>query len=839
MNIESFLDYNQILKVIFEIVGERVDYDFICSTEDGHLSQSIIENLKSISSLNETENPDICRLSISDTIFININKHTGEIENINNLTAFETRLLAQGKEKDVPFNRENISDFSPKTDLHTHFAGALTADTMVKVGIAHDIGYPVDKLEQMGIDVSEYSIDGENKIQLSSLSENDIGILKKHLIISPVTQETFNTMEEIYAYRGPFTKNREMFPDFLRELANDYKRNGVDYAELSFSSLTEGWKPEEYMQMLEDNLPQIEQETGVKIRFLAGLWRHSDEPYNQDIIDTLVTVAKSPYIVGCDYMGHESNQSLDFKGQLQRLADYAMENDPDFAIRIHAGENPIYKTNMYDALKIIYDQHARKQQEENARAETEGRNPSIIPMPQVRIGHGLYGLDITEDGNWNKVEQDGVIKLIKEMGAIVEFNMSSNLALNNINDISTIPIKRYVDAGVDVVLGTDGHGLYSTFGKQEALLASAAGLEVKDFEHLIHTEQKVLNRAKRREQTHPRITDIKGLYDSVIHTGENGEKHYTPEVDRRIREEKQARVDALLQRIEKTGAVIDTEEIETITSGKIPIVLTGASKNAWPNILPKDQEYIRLTMQVLANILDPDKAFIVTGGTNFGVEKEMHEAGHRRNAKSDKDLIVLGTLTTEANLDKEKVEPDTITHAVVLKTGGAFTKNWMDLPYTQIQYATERDGHILAVGGGSVVSDYIQVAHNIGVKNLHLMDGPYGASTDKSKSLKGNGYSFNTISELIQRLYERTPEMFGKDFSLENIEQYIEQAQMDIHTQEIADNPANFGLGAIDQIDQSVSYQERANGQQKLKQELQKTKEEIDKSEVSHDDDGI
>ncbi len=827
MRVEAFLDYNKILKVIFELSKERIDYDFICSTEDGHLSQSIIENLKNISSLSETENPDICRLSINDTIFININKNTGEIESVNNLTAFETRLLAQGKEKHVPFSREDMTDFSPKTDLHTHFAGALTPDSMIRVGIEHDIGYPADKLKEMGVDVSHYSIDKENKIKLASLSEGDIKNLKQHLIISPVTQETFNTMEEIYAYRGPFTKNREMFPDFLRELANDYKKNGVNYAELSFSSLTEGWKPEEYMQMLEDNLPQIEQETGVKLRFLAGLWRHSDEPYNQDIIDTLVTVAKSPYIVGCDYMGHESNQSLDFKEQLERLADYAMENDPNFAIRVHAGENPIYKTNMYDALKIVYDQHAKRQQEENERAQKEGRTPNKIVMPQVRIGHGLYGLDIKEDGNYKPVEQDGVIKLIKEMGAIVEFNMSSNLALNNINDISTIPIKRYVDAGVDVVLGTDGHGLYSTFGKQEALLATAAGLEKEDFEKLVQTEKKVLDRARQREQTHPRISNVKELYDSVIHTGENGGKHYTPEVDRKIKEEKQARVDALLQKIEKTGAETNPEKIEEITKGKTPIVLTGASKKAWPNILPKDQEYIRLAMQVLANTLDPDKAFVVTGGTNFGVEKEMHEAGHRRNEKSDKDLVVLGTLTMEANLDKDKVEPNTITHAIVLKTGGNFTKNWMDLPYTQIRYATERDGHIVAVGGGSVVSDYIQVAHNSGVKNLHLMDGPYGASTDKSKSLNGNGYSFKTIEELIQRLYERTPEMFGKDFSIENIEQYINQAKLDITPIGKENNPANFGLGAMHEIHEGLTAADREKGAKKLGEAINEKSKEV------------
>ena len=248
--------------------------------------------------------------------------------------------------------------------------------------------------------------------------------------------------------------------------------------------------------------------------------------------------------------------------------------------------------------------------------------------------------------------------------------------------------------------------------------------------------------------------------------------------------------------------------------------------------MPKDQEYIRLTMQVLADTLDPDKAFIVTGGTNFGVEKEMHEAGHRRNEKSDNDLVVLGTLTAEANLDKDKVEPDTITHAIVLKTGDNFTKNWMDLPYTQIRYATERDGHIIAVGGGSVVSDYIQVAHNNGVKNLHLMNGPYGASTDKSKSLKGNEYSFDTIEELIQRLYERTPEMFGKDFSLEDIGQYIEQARLEITPQEDR-NPANYGLGALDEIFQDVSVEEREKGTKQLQHAIAEAEKGKEVSEVS------
>lgn len=814
MNVESFLDYNQVLKVIFEITGERVDYDFICSTKDERLSNSIIENLKSISSIEETDNPEICRLSINDTIFINLNKITGEIESVNQLTSFETRLLAQSKTSSVPFSREQASDFTPKTDLHTHFAGALTPETLIEVGKNHNIGYPTWILTKMGIDISQYDVDKNGNVLINSISEKDMETIKEHLMISPITQETFNKMEEVYAFRGPFTKNKELFPDYLRALAEDYKRTGVEYAELSFSAfLTD----KEYMQMLEDNLPQIEEETGVKLRFLAGLWRHSDQEWNLDDTDRLMRIAKSPYIVGVDVMGHETNSTDTFMEELQMLARYSMREDPNFAIRVHAGENPMFMDNVKRALEIVYDEH-------KAMEEETGKKQ---PMPVVRIGHGLYGVD------------DKVLDMAEEMKAIIEFNMSSNLALNNINSITEIPIKKYVDRGIDVVLGTDGHGMYSTFGGQEALLATAAGLEPSDFKKIKATEQRVIQRAIERETTHPRIADVPQLYRDMEYSTPNGEHRYTKEVEEKYRQEKQSASKRLGEKIDYTSAITDEEQIEEDTKGKIPVMLTGASKSNWPNILPEDQEYIKLTMQVLANTLNAETTYVVTGGTNFGVEKTMHEAIHRRNEREETPLVLLGTLTMEAAAEGDKgVEPDTITHATILELDGRKASNWMELPDTQLEYVRERNGYMIAVGGGGVVNDMIQRAHNLGV-DMHLMKGPYGASTNKSKSLAGNDYSFETIQELLQRLYERNPNLFSKDFSLEDVETYIEQAKHDLAQQEITDNSANFGLGAIDQIDQSVSYQDRAKGQEKLKQELQQAKEEIDKSEVSHNDIGI
>lgn len=760
---EFYLDYSNNLRVEFTITETGIQCSLFCESDNKRLSETIVKNLKAISSIEYITNGDIYRYKINDNIFVDISRTTGEIKYRNKLTSFETRMLAQGKNSIVPFSRKEEITL-PKTDLHTHFAGAINVDSLVNVGLEHNIAYPTKYLKAIGVNIDLYNHENTDFINLRQLSETDLNTLKKHLKLPTITQETFNKMEEIYALRGPFTKNKGLFPDYLKCLANDYKKMGIEYAELSFSAFM---TDPDYMQMLEDNLPIIEKETGVKIRFLAGLWRHSDKEWNLDEIDRIKAIARSPYIVGCDFMGHETNASLDFEEELKELARYVMLYDPNFVIRVHAGENPMFKTNVYDALKVIYDEHARLEQE----------NQKSYLMPQVRIGHGLYGLDITSDGKWNDLEPNAVLKLAKEMGAIIEFNMSSNLALNNINSISDVPIKRYVDAGIRIVLGTDGHGLYSTSNMQESVLALSAGLSAADFKTIIETENYIIQKANERELSHPNIHDVPVLYHSIEYSTNDSKPRYTEEVAEKYRLQNAELSRVLNEQLTQVGAIVDDEIINNETHGKIPIMITGASKANWPNISLEDQQYIQLTMQVLANVLNPQTTFIMTGGTNFGVEKTMHEAVNRRNKFSDIPIVLLGTLTLEAVRNGAvEIEPNTITHATILEIDGHKANNWMDLPDTQLKYVQEHDGQMIAIGGGSVVNDMIQRAHNLGV-NMHLMNGPYGASTNKSKSMAGNDYSFKNIEELLRRLYNQNPNYFSKDFSLEKIEQYIHIAQ--------------------------------------------------------------
>lgn len=758
-----YLDYSRILRVEYIITESGLNCKFYCDAENKRLASAVLKNLQQISSIKYIPEEDVFRYEINNNAIVDISRKTNEIKYKSKLLGFESRCLAQGKNREVPFERKEKIVFT-KTDLHTHFAGALSVDSLIEVGLKHNITYPIRLLKSIGINVDSYNHDNSDSIYLSQLSEEDMDKLKSNLKLPIITQETFNKMEEIYSLRGPFTKNKELFPEYLRCLANDYKKMGIKYAELSFSAFM---TDPDYMQMLEDNLPTIEKETGVKIRFLAGLWRHSDKEWNLDEVDRIKTIAQSPYIVGCDFMGHETNASLDFEEELKGLARYAMMYDSNFVIRVHAGENPMFKTNVYDALKVIYDEHKKLEEETQQK----------FPMPQVRIGHGLYGLDITSDGKWNNLEPDAVLKLAKEMGAIIEFNMSSNLALNNINFISEIPIKRYIDAGVKIVLGTDGHGLYSTTNVQEAILAIAAGLSHEDLEKILETEEIIIQKAIERELSHPNIKDIQSLYNLIVFSTNDSGPRYTREVSEKYRLRDIEFSRKLNEQLQQIGAIVDEELIRNETEEKTPIMITGASKSNWPNISPEDQYHIQLTMQVLANVLNPKTSFIITGGTNFGVEKAMHEAVNRRNRYGSDPIVCLGTLTMEAVRNGAvEIEPNTITHATVLEVDGRKARNWMDLPDTQLKYVQEHDGQMIAIGGGGVVNDMIQRAHNFGV-NMHLMDGPYGASTNKSRAMAGNDYSFKTIEELLRRLYNQNPNFFYKDFSLDNVAEYIHIAE--------------------------------------------------------------
>lgn len=156
-------------------------------------------------------------------------------------------------------------------------------------------------------------------------------------------------------------ENRKEFQNItLRQdkflwIAREYQKQGIYYTEIADSDLVKSNGPA--IQLIEEVhqiMPSIEKETGVKIRFLAAIRRvplfiikdqKTDSNYLRENLDVIKTIAKSPYVVGSDFIGEEINDILELKPVIKELVEYVGEQDKHFTIRIHAGEN--------DSLEIM------------------------------------------------------------------------------------------------------------------------------------------------------------------------------------------------------------------------------------------------------------------------------------------------------------------------------------------------------------------------------------------------------------------------------------------------------------------------------------------------------
>ncbi|HLD99856.1 MAG TPA: hypothetical protein VJB59_06330 [Bdellovibrionota bacterium] len=337
-------------------------------------------------------------------------------------------------------------------DLHTHLTGAIRSEELLEIAEKVRVAYPVKHLEKLGLNYRKdavFKLHGEKVIPFSKENisfstfhdgpDYHYSSIYNGLDIYPNSTVPFEQMSKLYEIRSPILKDIRTFPLVLESIAKDYAKNGVKYAELSFYTIVNP----EWLEIANHILPELEQKYGVKLRFLVGMWRHSTPEINKQLInETKNAMTKSPYVVGVDFMGHETNATADFKDALTEIAGMKKQF-PNMAIRVHAGENANHLNNIRDAIKL----------------------------GATRIGHGIYGVT------------DEVIDLAKKNNVIVEFNFNSNLALKNVEGTKELKaaVDRYMKAGVRVTFGTDGHGLYHTSPRSEEAVAKSLGLSQQQF----------------------------------------------------------------------------------------------------------------------------------------------------------------------------------------------------------------------------------------------------------------------------------------------------------------------------------------------------------------------
>ena len=232
---------------------------------------------------------------------------------------------------------------------------------------------------------------------------------------------------------SPEYKGLSLFQNKLLWIARCAKKRGVSYLEISDTSLAKPEAAAHTLAQAHDVLPKVERETGVTIRFLAALRRipltivrdkAGALEDTQRQLCVIRAIAADPYVAGSDIVGEEINDIRDLRAVIEELVKIASEHR-EFVIRIHAGENDGLRDNVANSLECVRE------------ALAEGQ-----PMPRLRIGHGLY------TANLRSAKGRQLIDSLRENLVVLEFQLTSNVRLNNLSSLENHPIRQYLRGGV-------------------------------------------------------------------------------------------------------------------------------------------------------------------------------------------------------------------------------------------------------------------------------------------------------------------------------------------------------------------------------------------------------
>ena len=629
----------------------------------------------------DSENREVFILRLGNTKVANIYPD-GRIEKKAEILAIAKTLMSQTKNYGYGVNETIIKSYVLKearfsTDLHTHMNGNLSPDICIALGIYHQIQYPLYYVKKLGLALSdaqrervfasraevekrfadstfvgkylERKIDDNTFLNFADLicgnienAGENIEKIRTSLAILKDGQSVFTDLEKLYLYRYVFTKGQEseektelrnlskipdkdvrdalrqmlldganpvyahntLFQDKLLWIARSYKKQGVRYAEISDTTLVKRAGAAEMLGQVHEILPHIERETGVELRFLAAirriplnLVRESLTPadYISDNLDVLRKVAVDPYVVGSDFVGEEINDVRELKPVIREILKITNER-PDFTIRIHAGENDSLIHNVSHSVDCVKELLGEGQ-----------------PFPRLRIGHGLYTANLkTEKGK-------ELLEKLREYGVTLEFQITSNVRLNNLNSVVNHPIRKYLAAGIKCVQGSDGGALYGTCSMDEQLvLERFLGLSTEEMVRMKHAEDEIV--AVSREAFAKNVSRFAELCGEGDVTAFYRELLAHPE-----------RVALNLKTAKKLSSKdILKEHVEEIPTGKKAVVLLGGSFNSENRRTKVDRRGKAMLDRLLAEC-DPEKVFFVIGNRFAGYERYLAE--HNRGFK--------------------------------------------------------------------------------------------------------------------------------------------------------------------------------------------------------------
>ena len=563
-----------------------------------------------------------------------------------------------------------------RTDLHTHMNGNLPPDALIALGIVHQIRYPYYYVKKLGLrcDLSQTAklerrrgeaeaalgeteltgkhrdrrIDDNTFINFAELilgnpgdAQYNIGRIRNSLTIPKDGQAVFADLEKVYLYRYVFTRgiaaedpfsginialipdrevlayaeqmvrDREterygsntLYQDLLLWIAREYRRQGIAYVEISDTALLNRDKFASQLREIHEIMPAVTRETGVLIRFLAGIRRVpltiirdriTPNDYLADNLQILGAIAGDPYVAGSDIIGEEINDILELRSVIRELVRIAGKNE-GFVIRIHAGENDSLRDNVANSIACVRD--ALKPGQE---------------MPRMRIGHGLYTCDLRTPRGKQLLED------LKEGQVTLEFQITSNVRLNNLSRLDNHPLRQYLEAGIDCVQGTDGGALYGTNSIDEELsLEKLLGLGFRELCRMAAADRRIMEDSLRI------FGERMKAFRENCGAGDP-EKWYV----RRLEETAEIGRDLWKDSGRADAWEALKDRIAPLPDG-LPVVVAGGSFNHSDHrTLVREED--RILIDRLLDTLDPEQVCFVIGHTLTGQEGYLAERNRGR-----------------------------------------------------------------------------------------------------------------------------------------------------------------------------------------------------------------
>ena len=532
--------------------------------------------------------------------------------------------------------------------------------------------------------------------------------------------------------KNPDYAGNTIFQDKLLWIARSSAARGIRYLEISDTTLVKDPQAADMLAEVHQVMPAVMRETGVVIRFLAAIRRIAltiikdsieTGDYFRENLQVLRAIACDPYVAGSDIIGEEINDIRELQPVIREIVGIA-KDEPSFVVRIHAGENDSLPDNVANSIACVKE------------ALEEGQ-----PMPRVRIGHGLYTAKL------NSKKGQELIRELKETKTVLEFQITSNVRLNNLNTLEHHPLRQYLKGGVWCVQGTDGGALYGTDSLDEQLsLEKLLNLSTEELRRMRECEEGIcrdsLQCFRQKQENWELLSNIK--------EGSGGKGSAAGETASWYRDRIAQMLPQQAAVFVNDGKLVSAEvlagQISPLPAEGMPVVLVGGSFNNDRRATVVREEGKRLINAILRSA-DPDNVFFVIGHRHRGYERYLLDQNAALGEKGFRIYSMIPTMITPYQMKYLKKNGTAIRISIEPSEIGLYKS-------CAYEVFKQRRSILLALDGNSAGANMIQEAKNAKYKCRIYVSAHSRLLRAKAESLEGYVTVFSDPDEILPHLRE-------------------------------------------------------------------------------------